>query len=163
VVENPHHHSLFCFMFHAIAEAWSTWRLRNERLLFRFHDGRQTRAVDPFKVWRELRNHPTFDFQSKLPLVDKGLEPATTDCVNALCDIFGVERWNEAWERGLTDWEILNLLDYHAQFLDTLKKNINGGPISSPPTDSASSISPAAPGEPTSSSEHFGSTSSGAS
>lgn len=121
-----------------------------QRLLFRFDDGRQERAVDPFKVWRELQNHPTLNLERDLPFVDDGVEPETTNCLAAICQIFGVERFDPISGDGMTDWELLNLLEGLAAYLEALKKNISGGPTSPAVTAAESSTSQAPPSAATS-------------
>lgn len=134
-------------MFGLVSSLVRRWRERtlHKRAFFRFHDGRRWRYVDPFKAWRELNNHPDFDFASQLKFVDVGESDSTEACVKALCGVFAVERWNEQTGDGLTDWELLNVLDAFYQYCAAVKKNISPGPTESEPTDPASSTFPAPP------------------
>lgn len=144
-------------MFAKLLARWRERRLR-KRAFFRFHDGHGWRYVDPFKAWRDYQNHPTFDFASKLEYVDRGDQEETENCLAALCEIFGVTRWDEKTLSGMTDWEILNVFDNLLLYLDALKKNTSAGPISSEPTEPGSSISPAPQDKVSRPSEASGST-----
>lgn len=117
--------------------AWLPCRRRERRrLLLSYWDGEHTRRADPFRLWRQLMNHPRANLVDMAPLVDQGHEPETTIVIEALAEVFAVKRWNG--EFGLTDWEILNLLGALDEFLVALKKNTSPGPISPPPTASTS-------------------------
>ncbi|HEV3342605.1 MAG TPA: hypothetical protein VG125_19690 [Pirellulales bacterium] len=119
------------------------FRLRRakKRAMLRFHDGVRTRYVDPFKAWRDLLNPASLGHKFLLAehgkMVDQGLEPFTTDCLEAICKVFGVTRWDETTGEGLTDWELLGLLEELRIYVDEVKKNISGSPTSPEPTDSA--------------------------
>jgi hypothetical protein len=129
------------------------------RLLFRFFDGRQVRRVDPWRTYREIVSDPNFNLETHLPAVERGEEPETTHCMNALCRAFGVQRYDSATGNGLSDWEMLNLLDEFTSYLDAIQKKTDGGPISSSPTAGTSSDSPAARNSTTNSSSDSGKTS----
>lgn len=127
-------------------------RFEAQRNLFRFWDGRKWRAVDPWSTWRAIVNCKTFDFSNRLFLVEAGEDDEVRACVSALCQIFGVERYNDETKVGMTDWEILSIYLALRNDCDALKKNTSAGPTTSPPTDPPSSISPASPSDPTNSS-----------
>ncbi len=120
-------------------------RLKKRRSLFRYWNGEKHVYADPFKVWRAILNHPKFNVETMAHLVDDGVEPETTMCVDAMCEIFGVTRWDAQDTTGLTDMEILTLLDSFDTYLANVKKNSSLGVTSSPPTDSVSSSSQEAP------------------
>lgn len=113
--------------------------LRRRPGLFRFHDGTRMRSIDPFKAFRTLIHHPEFNLDAHPPLVDLGAEPETTVTVKALCEAFGVRRWDDSTATGLTEWEILDLLRQFEVYLDALKKNGGSGPTSPQPTEPTSS------------------------
>ena len=115
-------------MFGRIIERWKRRRRESSRLLFSFWDGRQTRNADPYRLWRELSSYPTVNIVEAAPLVDEGQEPETTQVVTAIADVFGVTRWDETTQTGLTDWEILNLLGNLDQYLLAIKKKYSPGP-----------------------------------
>jgi len=131
-------------------------RRLGQRGLFRYHDGQRTRWGDPFLLWRALINHEKLDLASMGELADTGQEPATTIVVEACCEVFGVKRWSDATQAGLTDWEVLDLLDQLDKYLQGLKKNSNRTLISSEPTAEPPSTSAASPAETTSSSSASG-------
>lgn len=108
--------------------AWRAERRRQrDRLLFRFWDGTRHRAVDPFRVWRDLQGDQTVQLDAMAPMVDQGQEPETSLVVGAIARAFGVERWTEESRVGMTDWEILNLLaDLNDYLLDVKKKHSPG-------------------------------------
>jgi len=128
---------------------WLTRRLTRRRLmrrgLFPYYSGARERWADPFRVYRLLMNHATVNMETIGPEVDEGKEPATSQLVVALADIFDVKRWDDHDRTGLTDWEILQLMVDLEQFLDELKKTSDPGLTSSPPTESTFSGSPVAP------------------
>ncbi len=132
-------------------------RRLHQRGLFRYHDGRRWRHGDPFLIWRRLHNHPKCNLETMAPELDEGKEPGATIVLDAICQVFDVQRWDDHGKSGLIDWELIGLLAQLDAFLDDLKKNTSPGPISSEPTESESSISPAPPDEVTSSSSDSGS------
>lgn len=137
-------------MFRALSQLIARWRNRRrlaKRQLFPFHDGQRWRFIDPFRAWREIQNHPTYNFEVEMPAVDAGEKQATDGCIDALCGVFGCEKWDEQTGRGLTDSEVLGVYLALIEYLDELKKSISPGPIESPPSASESSTSPAPPGE----------------
>jgi hypothetical protein len=120
---------------------WKRWRQwkRRQRGFFHYFDGTGDRWGDPFFIWRAIASHPKVNFSDITGAMDAGQEPETTDALNALCEVFGVQRWNPETQAGLSDWEIMNLLGDFSDYLDALKKNINSGPTLSPPTEPESS------------------------
>jgi hypothetical protein len=115
--------------------AWLKNRRRNRhRLLFRFWDGEQERSADPYRLWRDLNNHPKINLEEIAPAIDEGREPETTTLIEAMAEVFGLKRFDSTTKAGLTDWEVLNLLVELDEYLLALKKNINIGPISPAPT-----------------------------
>jgi hypothetical protein len=115
-------------------------RRRQRRMdLLRYWDGAGWRYGDPFLLYRALWNHPELNIEAQAPLVDAGQEPETTVFVTALAEIFGVQRWDPATRRGLTDWEVLDCFQQLNEYMVALKKNISGSQTSLPPTGSESS------------------------
>lgn len=133
---------------------WRGWRREHERRrleargLFCFLVDGRLRAIDPFAAYRAIYHHPQLNLERDLPLVEEAHEPETSRVVAVLCEVFGVQRWNEATRRGLLDGELINLLAAFQGYIGALKKNTASGPSSSPSTDSPSSTSPAPPDEP---------------
>lgn len=104
-------------------------RRQRERDLIRFFDGAKIRYGDPFKIWRDLLNDPEANFETMGDAIDSGAEPETSICINAICRAFGVERWDPAKKRGLTDWQLLDLPVQLMDFFDGVKKNSSLGSI----------------------------------
>ena len=92
------------------------------RLLFGYWDGQKVRYADPFRLWRTLNSQTDVDIQAAAPMVDQGKEPETTQVIECLANVFGVQRWEGTTQTGLTDWEILNLLGDLDNYLLTIKK-----------------------------------------
>lgn len=126
---------------------WKRWRQRRPGF-FQYFDGQRDRFGDPFAIWRAIASHPTVNFADAASAIDEGREPETTQAIVALCEIFGVTRWDEATGTGLTDWEVANLFGDFSDYLDALKKNTNSGPISSAPSEPESSTPQEPPDEP---------------
>lgn len=136
---------------------WRQARRLAGRGLFRYVDG-YGHAVygDPFRIWRELSNHPQLNLEAMADEIDQGAHEETTIAVNAVCDVFHVHRWNGT--DGLTDEELLRLLASMIDWLNAVKKNSSPGLTSSLPMASASSKAPAVPAEPTNPPSDSGST-----
>jgi hypothetical protein len=109
-------------------------RWNQERLLFRYWDGTRARAIDPFRVYREIRSDKTVDLESIGPQVDAWEEPATGLMLDMICRVFGVKRYDDATGEGLTDPELLNLFGDVNDYLDWVKKKHNPGPTLPPST-----------------------------
>jgi hypothetical protein len=124
-------------------------RLKKRRSLFRYWNGEKHVYADPFKVWRAILNHPKFNVETMAYLVDEGAEPETTVCVEAMCEIFNVSRWNSENTTGLTDMEIIAMLDSFDLYLGSVKKNSSLGVTSSVHTELESSSSKEAPPQTT--------------
>ena len=103
-------------------------RWQQQRLLFRYWDGKTVRAIDPFRVYREVRADKSVDLETIGPSVDKWEEPATTQMIDLICRVFGVTRFDDKTGEGLTDPELLNLFADLNDYLDYVKKKCNLGP-----------------------------------
>jgi len=126
---------------------WRRQRNLRKRALLRFHDGTKWRYADPFRAWREMVNPSAcgFNLAEHGPLVDQGLEPYTTQCVEAICKVFGLKRFDQATGEGVTDWEALSVAHQLRDYIDEVKKNTNGSPITPAP---GGSMPPSASLEP---------------
>jgi len=122
-------------------------RRRRSLALMRFWDGERFRYADPFLVWRRIYSDPDVDLQAIAPLADAGHEPEATQAIDLIARAFEVQRFDEATQTGLTDWEICGLLNDMDAYMEAVKKKYNFGPISPEPTASESSISPEPPTE----------------
>jgi hypothetical protein len=122
-------------MFRWLISLLSRRRRLKSRNLLRYWDGRRWRYGDPFRIWRQLQGHPKCNIETMAPLAEVGQEPETTIVVEAIAEVFGVPRWNDATGEGLTDLECLDLLSGLVEWFDGLKKNYSRGLTSLPPTD----------------------------
>ena len=119
-------------MIRFLLDLWQRWRLRG-RLLFRYYDGTRTRWADPLRTQRELVGHPKLNVEEMAPFVDAGKEPEVTIFCQAVCDVFGVTRWDG--RRGMTDAELMNLFNRFGGYIEALKKNTSPPPTSTPTSD----------------------------
>jgi hypothetical protein len=118
---------------------------RRRRQTFRFFDGQRWRRGDPFRIWRALENHDRLDMESMHQDVDAGVEPACTIAMEAICEVFEVERYNSETGRGMLDWELSNMLAMFIYYISDLKKKQSPGSMPSSPTGSECSTSPEPP------------------
>ena len=124
-------------------KSWLDKRRLGKRGIYSYSDGQRTRYADPFRIWRGIMQHPVMNFREMAPFVDAGQDPECTIVIESLCQVFGVERWDEATRRGLTDWEIVGLASSFFDWDEGQKKSTSPGPIESPPSDPTSSSGPA--------------------
>src|SRR5688572_5596938 len=104
-----------------------------KRGIYRFWDGETWRYADPLRIWQGLFLHPTLNLERDLPFVDTGVEPQTSNTLGAISEAFGVQRFDSATKRGLTAWEIVDLVDTFFAWLELQKKSTSPGPISGEP------------------------------
>ena len=115
--------------------SWMERRRLRGRGLFRFFDGRRYRHVDPLRMWREVEHHSEFNLETMPEAVAVRDEKASEAFYAAMCEVFGIERFDDSTGRGMTDEEIMGLLVDLSEFLGAVKKNIDTGPISPADTD----------------------------
>lgn len=121
------------------------FRRRGNRLLFRYHDGRRWRRADPFRCYRALKFHERFNLDTHPSLVDEGVEPETSIAIEAIAEVFHLQRWTADNEVGLTDWEVLSVFSDFFYYLESLKKSTGSGLTFTQPTAESSSSSPPPP------------------
>jgi len=97
------------------------WRLTKEGALFRYYNGRRIVYGDVLSLYRRITTHEA-NIPALLDAVDAQQEPETTQFLNAVCDVFGLERYNEKTGRGLTEWEIIAVFVRFLELLESLKK-----------------------------------------
>lgn len=131
-------------MWRRIKAWWIERRTRNERLLFRVFNGRKLQAIDPWQTWHSLQNDPEFDFERHYQLAAAQSRPEYDWMLAAICRAFNVSRFDVKTQTGLTDGELVRLLDEFLGFIDTIQKKTNDGPTLSPSSESTSSSGPAA-------------------
>lgn len=111
--------------------------------VFRFHDGRRWRAVDPFTTYRALLLHETFNADADLALIqvesqnprEKHFE-ATLRADKAARDAFGIPSFEKG---GLTLEDTVVLLAEFYAYVTGQKKSGNPPQTSPPATEPASS------------------------
>jgi len=140
-----------------LVNAWRGWR-QADRLIFRYHNGLFWTAADPILLWRQLLNRPELNYDGIAAALDAGQEPESSQAIEALCQVFGLTRFDARRGAGLTDLEMLDMLGDFQEYLATVKKNISPGPTSPAPGESWSSISLAPQGEATNPSSDLPST-----
>jgi len=96
------------------------------RGLFPYHDGTRQRWGDPFTIYRKLASGKV-SFSQISDAVDRQEEPETTQAIELISGAFGVQRWDDEQQTGLTDMEILELPHLLASYLDGVKKNTSTG------------------------------------
>lgn len=102
---------------------WLEQRQLRKRGLFTFRVGNCLRYADPAVAWRGLLNHPKHDFAAVAQLAAMGQEPEYSQLLDLIAETFSVQRWNEADRSGMTEWELLDLLQEFDGYLTALKKN----------------------------------------
>jgi hypothetical protein len=112
-------------------------RSRNtNRAIFRFWDGQQDRAADPFEVLRAIENDPEFSLERDGALLIIGDDDSIQKTVRCVRRAFQVKEFSQG---GLLEAECLELIERFYEFLSSLKKNISASPISLQPTATESS------------------------
>ena len=106
-----------------------------DKRLFKYWDSTQWRYIDPVTAFRKCQHHEAMDWDNKGTLIEAGSEPETTEYVQAICDIFDVEKYDESTGEGLTETELAGLLNHLTEWLLGVKKNTSGSSTSPEPTD----------------------------
>jgi len=96
------------------------------RGLFPYSDGQRQRWADPFTVYRKLAAGDV-TLETLAPALDEQKEPEMTQALDLICNAFAVQRWDDRTSTGLTDWEILSLVDQLDQYVNGVKKNSSVG------------------------------------
>lgn len=106
--------------------------------LFRFHDGRRWRAVDPFTVHRALLTHPTFNLDDLGAIQAEAENPKEKEfsvwrtAEDAVRDVFGIPPFSKG---GLTSENCLLVLAEFQEYVTGQKKSGNPPPTSPPVTE----------------------------
>lgn len=124
------------------------WRARRQKKrtdIFWFYDGERRRGADPIRVLQELALHPEFNPQStpgEARSPDQRVAAqASKICVAAVHQAFGAHEWRQDAKgrvSGLTAQESMDLLVSFDNWMEALKKNGDGLPITSPSTTAES-------------------------
>jgi hypothetical protein len=106
----------------------------SDRAIFRYLNGNAKVGIDPVVALRMLKEDPALLVDEHPRAAIKGDDEAIRICVSATRNVFGLKPFSQINGRdcGTTDAEALATLIQFGQYLDTLKKNSNGPPISPP-------------------------------
>lgn len=115
---------------------FSFFSKKPNRLLFRFYDGQTWRCEDPLLIRQRIDSHPDYRWDVHPAMAEKGDAKAFEIVLNAICEGFGVTRYDWQTKTGLTQAELLELLNKFAIYLDSIKKNIFFLPNSASSTES---------------------------
>ena len=91
-------------------------------MVFEFWDGTTFRRCDPWRAYRAIEDHKLFNLDRLQDAIEL-IEPETTYFVEAICEAFGVQEFDEKTGRGLTRGEMYELFDSLVGFFFALKKN----------------------------------------
>ncbi len=142
------HFLLYIFLFSTLPlrllspSWWRDWQQRH-RLLFRFHDGRGWRAIDPLLAVMALNEHQEYRGDLHPRLVEQGDPEAIQITLRAVKQVFAVEDYEPATRLGLTLGEQLHLLYTFSRYLELLKKSTAPWPTAPRSTASTSDRSTA--------------------
>lgn len=120
-----------------LTDAYRRWRRNRARNVFRFFDGRRTRAVDPYAVYRFLDCHDKFKWDH-LQEVDEDDLAAADITIAAAREAFGLPCYGEGKDE-LTAAEVLDIVRDFGEFATNAKKKYDRGSTSSPRMDGTSS------------------------
>jgi hypothetical protein len=121
-------------MFGWLIDSIRRWRRNRSRAVFRFFDGKRTRAVDPWAVYVALEMHPKYKHDMAEAIREGELEE-TEIAVAAASEIFGVPRYKNNEKLGLTDGELVELLASFVLYTTESKKKYDRLSTSLPATD----------------------------
>ncbi len=139
---------------------WLTRRIvHRRRQIFRYFDGRCWRMGDPFRLWRALESHETFNLDTMHEAIDDGIEPECSIGLAAIQEVFQIAPYDG--RNGLQDWELGDLLARFLEYISDVKKKPAPGLTSPAATDPESSTDPMDRSETTSCSSDSSSTSNG--
>lgn len=120
-----------------LTDAYRRWRRNKSRAVFRFFDGRRTRAVDPYVVYRFLDQHAAFKWEH-LEMTDEGDAEAADTTITAAREAFGLAEF-DGTTATLAASEVLDILTRFGEWLSAAKKKLGPTSISSSPTVGESS------------------------
>ena len=86
------------------------------------------RSVDPMRAWRSILTNEEVRIEEAFDAIERGGEPETTNTLKAICLAFGVSRYDETTQAGLTDGELLAILDDFSDYVSNTKKKTSTSP-----------------------------------
>jgi len=111
---------------------------KEERLIFRYHNGSKQIAADPLVIQRKILSQKNIDLDSEFRIAvsdTKESLDAISRVVGVIRSAFGVKELDPETEEGLTDTECLQLMASYAEFLNELKKKASLSQISQTATE----------------------------
>ena len=107
--------------------------MARRRSIFTFWDGRKIVSDDPMRIFRALLAHPKFDWNTHPHFIDTyGRDPKSHEdretVLDAVCEVFGVQRFHPETQAGLTEEELLSLLWAFTSYCDKKKASTNPSP-----------------------------------
>lgn len=133
-------------MFRWLMDRYRRWRRNRARFVFRFFDGTRTRSADPYMVYRFLDQHPTFKWEhiEDVDHEDGSIAGEAADItIAAARQAFGIPEFDGVHD-SLTAAEVLAVVREYGWWLDSAKKKLGPGSISSSRSAGSPSDSPEA-------------------
>ncbi len=118
--------------------------LQKSRAIYRFWNGERFVCRDPMEIYRALKSHKTFDWGVHTQVVEWDW-PVRDIVLDAIREVFGVEKFDPATGKGLLEEETLRLLWDYSYYC--LKKNANTNGRQTQPVATAQDSSPDVSGE----------------
>lgn len=114
-------------------------RRAERRGLFVYHDGRRIRRADWMRLWRRFCAVEMFADEEVMAAVDQQRDPQCEAYLQEVARLFDVERYDGRRGRGMTDQQLLALVEDFAAFILQKKSEGEAWLTSSAPADPASS------------------------
>lgn len=95
---------------------WWYRRIR-KALLFSFWDGERIRSVDGERLWRAIANHPILTDPLFQVEAAKDQPEKVDQYLDAVAEVFGVQRYDPSSGKGLTDGELANTIVAFSEWL----------------------------------------------
>lgn len=114
-------------------------RWADRRGLYIYHDGRRTRRADWLRLWRRFCAVEMFADEEVMAAVDQQRDPQCEAYLQEVARLFCVDRYDERTGRGMTDQQLLALVEDFAAFILQKKSEGEAWRTSSAPADPASS------------------------
>lgn len=104
------------------------FRPRNRRLIYRYWNGARYVWADPLDLWMRLSS-ADLDWEEAFEEAERGNREKIREITDTLTRIFNAVPFDPATGRGLTLWELIDVMDGFVGWLDALKKKHNDGPM----------------------------------
>lgn len=114
-------------------------RAAARRGLYVYHDGRRFRQADWLRLWRRFCAVEMFADDDVMAAVDEQRDPQCEQYLEEVARLFNVQRYDERNGRGMTDQQLLALVEDFAAFILKKKSEGEASLTSSAPADRGSS------------------------